>query len=108
MDVRPAPPDPVAERPMRRLERDPAPGDGLGPERLDLERLWVQPIFAPDDAGLERDHDDRRLEPRVQPDDLAGLDDQAGLLEGLADRRFGHGLVDLEEAARLGPPALAG
>ena len=59
------------------------------------------------DLRLERDHDDRRLEPRVEPDDLARLDDEARLLERLADGRLGHGLVDLEEAARLGPPALA-
>ena len=58
-----------------------------------------------DDPRLEDgDHDDG-LEPRVEPDELGRLDDEAGLLEGLADRRFVDGLVDLEEAARLGPGA---
>ena len=62
---------------------------------------------AADDPRLEGEHDDRRLETRVEPDDLARLDDQPGLLERLADRRLADGLVDLEEAARLGPPAPA-
>ena len=61
-----------------------------------------------DDPGLEGENDDRRLEPRIEPDDLAWLDDQAGLLERLADRRFRDGLVDFEEAAGLGPPATTG
>ena len=35
----------------------------------------------------------------------ARLDDEAGLLQGLADGRLVDGLVDLEEPARLGPGA---
>ena len=58
-----------------------------------------------DDPRLERDRHDGRLEPRVQPDDLARLDEQPGLLPGLADGRLVDRLVDLEEAARLGPRA---
>ena len=51
---------------------------------------------------------DGRLEPRVQADDLARLDEQPGLLQRLADRRLVDRLVDLEEAARLRPCAAAG
>ena len=76
--------DPVAERVERGLERDLAPRDVGGRERPDLERLGRRPGLAADDARLERDHDHRRLEPRVEPDDLARLDEQARLLERLA------------------------
>ena len=68
----------------------------------------VGAAVAADDPRLERDRHDRRLEPRVEPDDLARLDEQAGLLPGLADGRLVDGLVDLEEAARLRPDAAAG
>src|SRR4029077_3756937 len=77
------------------------------PERPDLEGLGVQTRRAADDLRLEREDDDRRLEPRVQPDDLTRRHAEAGLLERLPDRRLADGLVDLEEAAGLGPPALA-
>ena len=66
----------------------------------------VGAAVAADDPRLERDRHDGRLEPRVQPDDLARLDEQAGLLPGLADGRLVDGLVDLEEAAGLRPRAL--
>ena len=52
---------------------------------------------------LERDRHDGRLQARVEPDDLARLDEQSGLLPGLADGRLVDGLVDLEEAAGLRP-----
>ena len=74
----------------------------------DLERLRGRGRGPADDPGLERDRHDGRLEARVQPDDLARLDEQARLLPGLADRRLVDGLVDLEEAARLGPRPAAG
>src|SRR5213078_4174739 len=48
-----------------------------------------------------------RLEPRVQPHDLAQLDDEARLLQRFTNARLAHRLVDLEEAARLGPAAVA-
>ena len=47
--------------------------------------------------------DDRRLEPRVQPDDLARLDEQAGLLERLADRRLGRRSRRPRGSRRAGP-----
>ena len=62
----------------------------------------------PPTTRLEGDRHDAGLEARVEPDDLARLDEQAGLLPGLADRRLVDRLVDLEEAARLRPGALAG
>ncbi len=58
-------------------------------------------------ASIDQRHD-RGLEPRVQPDQLAGLDEQPGLLQRLADRGLGDGLVHLEEAARLRPRPVAG
>src|SRR5712671_4595759 len=100
--------DPVPQGPVARLEGDTLPGNRLRPERLDLECLCVQAVGAPHDPRLEGKNDDRGLEPRIETDDLAWLDDQAGLLEGLPDRGLGDGLIDLEEAARLGPPAPAG
>jgi hypothetical protein len=45
----------------------------------------------------------REYSPTISP----GSTTRAGLLERLADGRLGDGLVDLEEAARLSPPALA-
>src|SRR4029079_19238208 len=84
-DVGPAPADPVAQRPVGRLERDAVPRNRLGAERLDLERLGVQAVLAPEHPCLEGDATAGRLEPGVQPDDLARLDDEACLLEGLAD-----------------------
>ena len=63
----------------------------------------VGAAVAADDPCLEGDGHDGRLEPRVEPDDLARLDEQAGLFVRLADRRLVDGLVDLEEAAGLRP-----
>ena len=80
----------------------------LGREGDDLGRLGRRGRCAADDPGLERDGHDGRLEPRVEPDDLARLDEEPGLLVRLADRRLVDGLVDLEEAAGLRPRALAG
>ena len=85
------------------------PGQGmrLGGEGLDLERLGRRDAARRRRSAPRTRCDDRRLQPRVQPDDLARLDEQAGLLERLADRRLVDGLVDLEEAAGLRPPAEA-
>ena len=60
------------------------------------------------DPGLERERHDGRFEAGVEPDDLARLDQQPGLLPGLPDRGLVDGLVDLEEAARLRPLAASG
>src|SRR5439155_21449511 len=108
MDVRPAAVEPVTDRPVRRLEGDPRPGDRLGQEGADLERLRVQPRGSTHDAGLEGEDDDRVLEARIAPDDLAWLDDERRLLERLADGRLADRPIDLQEAAGLGPPAVAG
>ena len=77
--------------PTGRPERDPAHGMASGAKACDLERLRASVRASPpDDPRLEGEHDDRRLQPRVQPDDLARLDDRPGLLERLADRRLGR------------------
>src|SRR4051794_13726507 len=102
-EIRPRASQPVAERPPRRRERDPGPGDPIRRERRDLEGLGVQSRRAAEDASLERDDDDGGLEPGVETDDLARLHDEARLLERLANRSLRHRLVDLEEAARLRP-----
>ena len=86
LEIRAAPVEPVAERPGRRPERDPGPRDASGGEGHDLGRLGRRRRRAADDPRLEGDRHDRRLEPRVEPDDLARLDEQPGLLPGLADR----------------------
>src|SRR5436309_10137563 len=99
--------EPVGEGEVRRLELDAGPRDRRRLERADLERLSARSGLAADDAGLERDHDDGRLQARVETDDLARLDDQARLLERLADRALGDGFIDLQKAARLGPRAEA-
>ena len=85
----------------------PSHGMRVRRERPDLERLRRVRAHAADDPRLEHEDDDRRLEPRVQPDDLARLHEQARLLERLADGRLGDRLVDLEEAAGLRPRAVA-
>ena len=90
------------------LKAIPDHGIVLRRERHDLGRLGGRRGRPADDPRLERDGHDARLEPRVEPDDLARLDEQAGLLERLADGRLVDRLVDLEEAARLRPRALAG
>ena len=57
--------------------RSPAHGMRVRREGHDLERLGRRRRGAADDPRLEHDRHDRRLEPRVQPDDLARLDDAA-------------------------------
>jgi CPA2 family monovalent cation:H+ antiporter-2 len=73
--VRSPPVRPVAERPERRGERDPVPRQRVGGERPDLERLRRLARRPADDPRLEHQHDHRRLEPRVQPHDLARRDE---------------------------------
>src|SRR5436190_22125571 len=70
-DVGMAPDQPVDERPIGRLERDPIPRNRRRLEEPYLERLRAGGRLATHDAGLERDDDHRGLEPRVDPDELA-------------------------------------
>src|SRR3954471_22220545 len=94
--------EPVTECPRGRLEGELRPRDGVRCERGDLRRLGRGGSRPADDPRLERDRHDGRLEPGVQPDDLARIDDQSGLLERLPDRRLLDGLVHLEDPAGLG------
>ena len=89
------------------LKAIPAHGIVLGREGDDLGRLGRRGAVPPTIRASKAMVTTRRLEPRVEADDLARLDEQAGLLPGLADGRLVDRLVDLEEAARLGPRALA-
>src|SRR2546428_43730 len=85
--------EPVCDGPAARCERDARPGDLRWREGRDLDRLWVRPEGAADDERLERNHDHRRLQARVEADDLARADLEAGLLERFAYRALGDRLV---------------
>ena len=63
------------------------------------------PHLAADDPRLVDEHDHGGLEPRVQPDDLAGSTTRPVSSSVSRTAPSVGGLVDLEEAARLGPPA---
>src|SRR6266508_5984342 len=91
--------EPIGEGPAAGGEGDAGPGDLGGRERGDLDRLRIGSEASAHHVSLERDHDDRGLQARIEPDDLAGLNVQAGLLQRLADGALCDRLVDLQEAA---------
>ncbi len=62
----------------------------------------------PTTLDFEGDRHDGGLQARVEPDDLAGLDDEARLFERLPDRCLVDGLVDLEEPTGLRPRTATG
>src|SRR5438552_3551840 len=85
---------PVAQRPGTRVEGDLWPGDVGRREVLDVDRLEPRPPLATDDARLPGCHHNGCLRPRVDAHDPRRLDNQSGLLDGLADGALERGLVD--------------
>ncbi len=65
--------EPIGEGPAAGGEGDAGPGDLGGRERGDLDRLRIGSEASAHHVSLERDHDDRGLQARIEPDDLAGL-----------------------------------
>ena len=102
-DLRVTAGDPVVQRPMAGRKRDPVPRDRIGRKAWISSASGFSRYAPPTTRASKAITTTAAFEPRVEPDDLARLDDQAGLLERLADGRLGHRLVDYRESRPAAP-----
>src|SRR4051794_16598000 len=88
----------VAERLLRRPERELVPRHIAGREGADLRRLGCRPRLAAQRRLVDDEHD-AVLRARVQPDEPGELDVDVELLPRLAARGVLNGLAEVDEPA---------